>query len=171
MKFRQRYQRIFEGSDAPFQLQIKPLLGIPNERLAPVTLAQYESGKQQLLDILHELKEATAASAAKSATLHWNGEILSGQGRTFAIAAAGPEEKEAAKFFRSTLFERTGIVPSRDVTGKIGMTVVFELGETPCSYQISREKERIILRANSVKNLKLAAGNWINTMEIDAAGF
>lgn len=165
-EFDRRFRMIFDGPEAIFKLCFIRDAGVFNERLAPITFEQYETGRRQLLDLLDELKRATRGAADKNALITWNDRKILEPGRTFAVAAAGPEEKDAAEFFRRTLAERTGITPGRMAEGQPGITIVFELGETPFSYRISEEGERIVLRAASADGLKLAAGNWINTLEI-----
>ncbi len=164
-KFDQRFQRIFDGPEAIFKLHFIQDAGVLHERLAPVTFEQYETGRLQLLALLDEFKHAIRGSLDKHVLIAWNDKKILEPGKTFAITAVRPEEKEAAEFFRNTLSERLGIAPGRMAEGEPGITIVFKLEETPFSYQIKEENGQIILSAASADHLKLAAGNWINTLE------
>lgn len=167
-KFDKRFRMIFDGPEAIFKLHSFQDAGVLNERLAPITFEQYETGRLQLLALLDEFKHMIRSVIDRNALITWNDKKILSPGKTFALAAVRPEEKEAATFFRSTLSKRLGISPERIVEGVPGITIVFKLEKTPFSYQIREENGKIILSAASADHLKLAAGNWINTLETPA---
>ena len=155
-KWRWKYNQIFGNI-----FRRKPFIysGIKDIGCQPPSFQDYELGRNQLLDLLAEIKKSTGGK--DFGLIIWNGMILWNRGQKFRVS--GPESEHFLSAFR-----RKFNLPEVPM-GKTNIEIVFKLGNPgKLSYRISRKDNRIEIEAASKEDLHQAAGNWLQTM--DATG-
>lgn len=161
--FESRYARLFGRKDSVFKIHQIPVMGVINDRLVPMTTAQYRAGRAELLLLLADMK-AELGNRTRLSSLVWNDLTIAAPHTGYNITAVTADEKAAAAYFKS-------LIDSTVDCGKPGnesVSVTFKIApvENKSTYAITRDGVKITLTAADLKNLKLAASNWFNTFDV-----
>ena len=155
-EWRRKYDQIFGGI---FRRKTLIYNGIEDIGSQSASFQDFEQGRNQLLDLLAEIKKAT--EGRNFGRIVWNGLTLWDRGRKFQVTGPGSDH------FLSAFRKRFNLPDVR--SDKADIEIVFKLGQPGGqSYRISREGRRIEIEAADQEHLQLAARNWLQTM--DAAG-
>lgn len=157
------YASLFEGADAICPIRETIAYGMKLDSVSPVSLEQYQAARQKIFSILDRLCQARNQYGLKFAAVRWNGKTIWQNG--LALRLGG--EADAVEYFREKLSSHTGLDAAILQNGSPGIPIQFEQTESPYSYMIVEEPQKITVKAGTLENLKLGISNWINTMDIE----
>lgn len=161
LAFEARYARLFGKPDSRFKICKKKLMGVVNDLLVPITTAEYQQGREELLNLLADMK-AELGDRVKLASLIWNGMTIASPYCGVKTVANTAEEKAAANYFRALIDQTV----TSGAPGKDSVTVTFKIAPTDRSYMISRDGKNITIQAPDSVKLEMGAKNWFNTFDL-----
>lgn len=159
--FAKRFAEFFGTEKSAFKVIQRPVMGVINDVLAPMTTDQYRAAREGLLLLLADMK-AALGDRIKNCKLCWNDLVIASPESTVTIKASSPEEKEAAAYFMELIRQDVNVGKN----AKPGVTMILKLGPVTGTYKISRNGNVLTVTAATKENLKLAVGNWFNTFEL-----
>ena len=160
--YESRFARLFGKPDSLFKIRQVKVMGVVNDRMVPVSVAEYRQGREELLNILSDMK-AELGDRVKLGSLTWNSMVIASPYYGFKAVAETAEEKAAAAYFK-TLIDQTVVC---GIPGKDSVTVTFKIAPTDRSYMITAKGKNITIQAPDSVKLEMGVRNWFNTFDLD----
>lgn len=158
--FEARFAKLFGKADSRFKVCQKKYMGVVNDHLVPMTTEEYTQGREELLQLVADMK-AKLGDRIRLAALTWNDLVIAAPDAGSELIADTAEEKAAATLFKA-LIDKEVVCGN----GKTGVKISFKIAPTEISYKITRDGKNITIQAGNSANLELGVRNWFNTFDV-----